>query len=302
MTDQLDSLEDWVAIKEHPFLDKVAKTYGDFLVEWNTEENKFAVTCRERQTTRGSHLPSIAPSNKPGKAWSGIFSIQEIIGIHQQLCLIHPSLFDYLPDLPVQPSGMWAYMYSPVDIDGDKVSQQLHAYLRVAVDICGLSLVSETLFEEHSYDEYFEKMSELKRRKHDEAVTLAEDQLRNVLFLRDGAINMCDMSEVYLQEDEAGFKLNIALSELYIYQMQPFLDMREAACNKLREAKNGLENPNLGERRKSEYRVMFTEWHENYVHALDRIQQLYIEYYSKTVELQASECKSLPFSFLFLSL
>ena len=75
------------------------------------------------------------------------------------------------------------------------------------------------------------------------------------------------------------------MAELYNYLIQPFLDMREMALDKVREAKNGLTNPNLGDRRKAEYAVMFSEWQENYVHALDRIQELYIEYYTSTVEL-----------------
>jgi hypothetical protein len=277
MTDQLDSLEDWVAIKEHPFLDTAPKSYADFIVAYNTVEEKFSITCRER--------PRIG-ATEPTRAWSDIFSVLELSGIHDQLCLIHPSLGPYLPELPLPPSGMWAYMFAPPEFNETELCQAIYDYLRIAVDICGLPLVTDTIFEEHSYEEYFEKISELKRRKYDEALALAKDQLSNVLFLRDGSINMLDMSQVYVQEDEATFKLNVALAELYNYQIQPFLDMREIACTKLREAKSGLENPQYGDRRKAEFRVMFTEWQENYVDALDRIQQLYIEYYSHTVELQ----------------
>ena len=94
---------------------------------------------------------------------------------------------------------------------------------------------------------------------------------------------------MYKQEDEALYKWNIAMAELYNYLIQPFLDMREMALSKLREAKNGLTDPNLGDRPKAEYAVMFSEWQENYVHALDRIQELYIEYYSNTVEMLEGE-------------
>ena len=76
--------------------------------------------------------------------------------------------------------------------------------------------------------------------------------------------------------------------------------MREMALGKVREAKNGLTDPNLGDRRKGEYAVMFSEWQENYIHALDRIQELYIEYYTSTVELL--EGKNLYFITVFYSL
>ena len=62
--------------------------------------------------------------------------------------------------------------------------------------MCGQTLLISTLFEEHTYEEYFENISALKRRVYDEAVAIADDQLQNVLFLRDGSVNMLDMCEV----------------------------------------------------------------------------------------------------------
>lgn len=208
-------------------------------------------------------------------------------GIHEQLCLIHPSLGQYLPPLPVEPQGLWAYLYSQEPASGD-ICLHLEQYLKTALDICGQGLLLSTLFEEHTYEEYFERISELKRRNYDEAVSAAEDQLQNVLFLRDGSINMMDMMENYKLEDDSLYKLNVALAELYNYLLQPFLDMRELSCSKLREAKQGLENPNLGKRRKTEFSLMFTEWQENYEHSLDSIQQFYMEYYNKTVDILTS--------------
>lgn len=281
--DQPDSLEDWVAIKEHPFLDTAAKQRLDFHVAWNEFEWKVAITCRSHSRT--------ASDSKP-QGWSGAFSFSEIQSIHEQLSLVHPSLGPYLPELPEEPRGLWAYIANS-EPPNDNICEQIHNYLKIALDVSGQKLLIDTLFEEHTYDEYFENVSELKRRGYDEAVNNAEDELENVLFLRSGSINMLDMVEVYKLEDKALFKLNVALAELYNYLIQPFLDMRELSFGKLREAKTGLENPDLGERRKGEYAVMLSEWQENYVHALDRIQELYIEYYSKTVHLQKGVCKNI---------
>ena len=274
--DQVDSLEDWVAIKEHPFLDTKNKVRLNFYVAWNAIEAKVAITCRERAR--------VASDTSEAKGWSGLYTFTELKSIHEQLSLVYPSLGQYLPDLPEEPRGVWAYI-SYQEVPDDSICSQLQNYLEIALDTCGHNLLIDTLFEEHSFEEYFENVSELKRRKYDVAVSNAQDQLENVLFLRDGSINMLDMSEVYKQEDEALFKYNIALAELYNYLIQPFLDMRELAFTKLREAKAGLENPNFGERRKAEFAAMFSEWQINYIHSLDRIQELYIEYYTKTNDL-----------------
>jgi len=81
------------------------------------------------------------------------------------------------------------------------------------------------------------------------------------------------------------FKWNVAWAELYNYLIQPFLDSRELAFNKLREAKAGLENKSLGNRRKVEYQALFSEWRNEYNHILDSIQELYLQYYERTVTI-----------------
>ncbi len=276
MEDAVDSLEDWVAIKDHPFLEKdVPRVRIDFFVAWNSVEEKIAVTCKEGRRTASDLSP---------QGWSALFNFHELQSVHEQLALVHPSLGPYLPQLPIEPRGVWAYIVRPEPPDVD-ICNKIHDYLHIALNICGHKLLVTTLFEEHSIEEYFESISELRRRYFDEAITNAEEELQNILFLRTGSVNMLDMEEVYTQEDRAWFKKNIALSTLYNYLIQPFLDMREVAMSRSREAKHGLVDPHIGARRKEEYAVMFSEWNENYLHALDRIQELYLEYYEKTVRL-----------------
>jgi len=285
--DHTDALEDWVAIKDHPFLDTNKPNHLEFLIAWNEVDWKIAITCRER---------SRVASDTEVKGWSKLFSLSELQSIHEQLALVHPSLGPLMPQLPEEPRGIWSYI-TPPDPPSDDLCQQLTTYLRCALDICGNTLLTSTLCEEHDCEEYFENISELRRRTYDEAVARADDELQNVLFLRSGAINMLDMAEVYLLEDQALFKLNIALAQLYNYLIQPFLDMREMAFDKLREARNGLKNPDLGKRRKDELAARFTEWNENYTHALDRIQELYMEYYEKTVSILSGKVQSSFFIF-----
>lgn len=83
------------------------------------------------------------------------------------------------------------------------------------------------------------------------------------------------------------FKWNVALAELFNYLLQPFLDSRELALNKVREAKAGRDKSEAGSRSRGEYDLMFQEWRETFVHTLDSIQELYIDYYTQTSELLA---------------
>ena len=77
-------------------------------------------------------------------------------------------------------------------------------------------------------------------------------------------------------------KLNVALAELYNYLLQPFLDSRELALSKVREAKLSREHSEISSPSRVEYSKMFHEWRETFVHTVDSIQELYIEYFSKT--------------------
>lgn len=194
--DQPDSLEGWVAIKDHPFLEKCArKTKLVFHVAWNDVESRVAVTCRRCSNNTDATSPT---------AWTAAFTFSELRGIHDQLSLVHPSLGQYMPVLPAEPRGLWAY-FAQVEAPDDSMCGEIYRYLNTALELCGETLLINTLFEEHSLDEYFEKVSELRRRTFDEAVARTEEQLDSVLFLCEGSINMLDMAEVYKQEDEVDF-------------------------------------------------------------------------------------------------
>lgn len=194
-TDQPDSLEGWVAIKDHPFLEKCARRRKlVFHVAWNDVESCVAVTCRRSSDNADVTSPT---------AWTGSFTFSELRGIHDQLSLVHPSLGQYMPPLPAEPRGLWAY-FAQVEPPDESICVEIHRYLSTALEICGETLLINTLFDEHSLDEYFEKVSELRRRGFDEAVGRAEEELDSVLFLCEGSINMLDMADVYKQEDEVG--------------------------------------------------------------------------------------------------
>ena len=178
-----------MSVRDNPFFDQCdTKKRLLFHVAWNTLEGKIAITCRTSQSS----------IDLDSQGWAGAFTFRELQAIHEQLTLVHPSLAPHIPQLPIEPRGLWAYITHTEPPD-DELCNQIHDYLQTALDVCGHTLLISTLFEEHTYEEYFENISALKRRVYDEAVAVAEDQLQNVLFLRSGSVNMLDMCEVCLQ-------------------------------------------------------------------------------------------------------
>lgn len=275
MEDQLDSLEDWVAVKHDPFSESNLPPKLLFIVGWNELEKKIAVTCRQHNRV----VSDVAESGNR----TGLFTFSEIRAVHELLCLVHESLSPYLPDLPVEPRGLWTFispMTTPENIDS--ICQQLEIYFQNMLDICNEKLLISTLFEEFTAEDYFENFSEIHRRSYEESVQLAKEQFENILFYRKNAVTMCDREDAYNLEDIAMAKLNVNFASLYNFQMQPFLDMRELAFSKLREARKKLQDPDVGERIKAENRKIFTDWQGHYERALDNLQELYIKYYEMT--------------------
>jgi hypothetical protein len=66
--------------------------------------------------------------------------------------------------------------------------------------------VNSILFFYSFTKEYFDNMSELRRQNLEDEVGKCEDRLKNVIFLRTNSSTMCDMKEVYRNEDDAVLK------------------------------------------------------------------------------------------------
>ncbi|XP_013400447.1 junction-mediating and -regulatory protein-like, partial [Lingula anatina] len=276
-SDTFESLDesDWVAIKENPFPKKEAKTKLNFHVAWNDASGKLAVTCR-------SHSRVVSDTATNG-AWSGLFSCTELQGAHEELSSVYPELSKYFPELPYEPRGLWAYIYPPVELE-EALIQDLENYFSMAVEICPVDFLVNSLFEEHSVEKYFESIGDLRRQKLEEKLENAREELQTVIASRKDSINLLDMVQAYKLEDEAMDKVFAVLAKLYNLQLQPFLDLREMGYSHLNAARIKLHNPDLGERIKAECRKVFTEWQEQYSSALDNIQDLYEKYYKTTVK------------------
>jgi hypothetical protein len=279
-----DTFEDWVAVRNNPFESEEYKSHIrlKWHVAWNAVEEVISVTCREHDAYDGGD---------PENCWAGAFSTAQLAAIHKQMALIHPHLTDYFPSYLREKCGLWSYLTQPesVDVDEDTFCSDILRYLKYAYDVCGHKLFISCFFEDDTYDDCYESTSVLRRQKYMEEVDNAYDQLLNVNFMRKNVILLRELTEVYEQEDEAIAKWQQKYADFHFSTIKPFIELRELASMKLKEAKAGLCNPRLGERRKKEYAKMFAEWNEQWVSSLEQAQELYVEYYDKTSEILAGK-------------
>ena len=96
--DDIDSLSDWVAIKEKPFLTSTISAKQHIYVAWNDIDKMLAVTC--------SNIRCANDTKADG--WSCVLSINELQSVHDQLCLVTPKLEPNFPNLPTKSHSLWA--------------------------------------------------------------------------------------------------------------------------------------------------------------------------------------------------
>ncbi|RWS16737.1 junction-mediating and -regulatory protein-like protein, partial [Dinothrombium tinctorium] len=175
---------------------------------------------------------------------------------------------------------------TPID---DSICRQLEDYLEKALHICGKRLFLSLLFDEHPLSDFEENLQELRLKGHENVYRNALNELEEVLKIRKRAENMIEMSTVYAIEDEVVANVSIALAELYNFQIQPFLQLREIAFNSKKKAETKLKDDNLGERIKREAKREYEENNDQYLAANEALQHLYQEYYRKTSELVGAQ-------------
>uniref|UniRef100_A0A672TH12 Uncharacterized protein n=1 Tax=Strigops habroptila TaxID=2489341 RepID=A0A672TH12_STRHB len=217
---------DWVAVRPHAFQEREKQKFV-FIMAWNEIEGKFAIACHNRKAQWPPE--SAAPDAEPvGEecSWAGLFSFQDLRAVHQQLCLVNSELEPYLPAFPEESSGVWMVLFSAPELseqEMDALCYKLQVYLLHSLDICGWKILSQVLFTEtDDPEEYYESLSELRRKGYEEVLQWALLQAWGRV-----AGNMVELLELYQMEDEACSSLVEATRELYQYLLQPFRDMRE---------------------------------------------------------------------------
>jgi hypothetical protein len=150
-------------------------------------------------------------------------------------------------------------------------------------------LLLTVLFEVDFLVDFEENIQELRLKGYENMFNNAIKELDEVIKLRSKVETLLEMTTIYVIEDEVIANVSIALAELYNFQLQPFLQLRELAYDEMTKAKQILNNSDLGQRVKKEAEKELKEFREQYLSSTEALQQLYQEYYRKTVELVSGQ-------------
>ncbi|KAK2853811.1 hypothetical protein Q5P01_006472 [Channa striata] len=300
--ERLDSLEGWVAVKSHIFEETETFKLG-FIVQWNVIECKFAVTCHNRTLQRQRRKAELSAGD-PQMSWAGLFSVEDLKHIHQQFTGVSEALGACFPDLSKFEDGnIWDLLFlnrrscpeDDGDMDLDSPCRKLEKYFSAAIDVCGRTIVLDTLFrqDERGVEEYFENLQEFKRKSMQEEMSRAKGELRQLLQTHSSADRMVMLLSIYEEEDEAYQDLVTVATTFFQYLLQPFRDMRELACLYKMEILKSLEFEDLGPKRIAALEKEADEWRTKAEDAVASIQDITVTYFAQTSKALAGMLKQM---------
>ncbi|KAK3549166.1 hypothetical protein QTP70_033507, partial [Hemibagrus guttatus] len=296
--ERMDSLDGWVAIKSDIFENRETHNFR-FLVQWSEEESKFAVICHNRtlQQRRKRRINMKEEEEEEDSAgtessWGAMFSASELKHIHQQLTGSGDALSGFLPELTAftQP-GVWGtllrrrWQEQEQERDVEAVCVQLERYFSIAVDVCGVKILLETLFlqeEEEEEDKYCENLQEFKRKSMEEQVRRAKNTVDTIIQSHRAASGLVQLMKIYEEEDEAYSELVTIATQYYQHQLQPFRDMRELSTLHTMEIQKILQLQELGPKRVCELEREAEEWSRGAKEAVCSIQDITVCYFTET--------------------
>uniref|UniRef100_A0A3Q2ZB92 WASP homolog associated with actin, golgi membranes and microtubules n=1 Tax=Hippocampus comes TaxID=109280 RepID=A0A3Q2ZB92_HIPCM len=297
-----DSLDGWVAIKSNIFEEPEVFKLG-FIVQWNVIECKFAVTCHNRTLQRRNRKEEFSLTGEHQSSWAGLFSVSDLKHIHQQLMCVSDVLAPCFPDLSEFEDGsVWDLLFPSRKYGSDDERRlsdapcrKLEKYLSTAIDVCGRTIVLDTLFyqDERDVDDYFENLQELKRKSMHDEMSRAKGHLRQLLQSHGGADRMVTLLAIYAQEDEAYQDLLTEATAFFQYLLQPFRDMRELACLYKMEILKSLEFDDLGPKRIEALEGEAEEWRAKAEDAVVSIQDITVTYFAQTSKALAGMVKQM---------
>lgn len=295
--ERMDSLDGWVAIKSDIF-ENTERQNIRFLVQWSEEETKFAVICHNRtlqqRMRRRMKIDEEEEEEEEGSesSWASMFSASELKHIHQQLSGSADALSGLLPELSdFSAAGVWDTLLRRTgtepeqERDVEAVCVQLERYFSIAVDVCGVKILLETLFpqdEEGEEDKYCENLQEFKRRAMEEQVRRAKNTLDTIVQSHRAAAGLVQLMKINEDEDEAYSELVTVATQFYQHQLQPFRDMRELTSLHTMEIQKMLQLQELGPKRVCELEREAEEWSRGANEAVCSIQEITVCYFTET--------------------
>ncbi|KAL4613299.1 WASP homolog-associated protein with actin, membranes and microtubules [Arapaima gigas] len=287
--ERLDSLEGWVAVKSNIFEENEPVKLG-FIVQWNSIECKFAVTCHNRTLQRQRRREQGLADTQ--SSWAGLFSVSDLRNVHRQLTGVSDVLEPYFPDLgDFEGGNIWDFLFpsrssgsGEPERDVETPCRQLEKYLSAAIDVCGRRIVLDALFaeDERGLDEYFENLHEFRRKTMEEQVERARRALREILHQHKTVDKLVLLLKIYEEEDEAYKELVTVATLFYQYLLQPFRDMRELAALYKMEVLKSLEFDDLGPKRIAALEKEAEDWRKRAKDAVNSIQDITVDYFGET--------------------
>ncbi|GAA6068654.1 WASP homolog-associated protein with actin, membranes and microtubules, partial [Tachysurus ichikawai] len=290
--ERMDSLDGWVAIKSDIFDNQEIHNIR-FLVQWSEAESKFAVICHNRTLQqRMRRVKMKEGADEEDSSWAAMFSASELKHIHQQLTGSGDALSRVLPDLSAfTHTGVWdtlmrrTWQEQEQERDVEAVCQQLERYFSIAVDVCGVKILLETLFpqeEAGEEDKYCENLQEFKRKAMEEQVRRAKNSVDTIIHSHPAASGLVQLMKIYDEEDETYSELVTIATQYYQYQLQPFRDMRELSTLHTMEIQKILQLQELGPKRVCELEREAEEWSKGVNEAVCSIQDITVCYFTET--------------------
>lgn len=234
--------DDWVAIRDFSIFsaNKNISSSDDIEVTWNDDKHLINIHYKVRETDNGNNNSNTDQGTDLLK-WkhSVLYTVEALIGTHQLLENLIPELNVMLPEMPLQQKGFWGYLLSSVV--PENFESNLTEYLKNIKSILGDKYFLEQYFEVPSDEDHLEDLNELNRAALLEELHSAKELLDEVHILRPTSINLLDTLSVYALEDEAQMKIDLAEATLYNFERQPFIELREVAREKYRNAQKKLQ-------------------------------------------------------------
>ncbi|XP_054159264.1 WASP homolog-associated protein with actin, membranes and microtubules-like isoform X2 [Oppia nitens] len=276
---QYHSLDGWVAFKADLFAnDPTQRTQRlRFLVAVNHLEDTIGITCLE-DTRRAT--------DKRNKSMAVSLSADQLVNINKQLSLIRPPLDHYFEPIgQLIQSRDESNSSHKVEELKEEICDKIRQYLDIALTLCGQKLLFTILFDVDFLSDYEEDNQELRLKGYENLLNTAMNELNEVFELKTNVETLLEMNTIYTVEDKAVSNVIIALEELYNFQLQPFRRLRELAHNCIKTNEKLINSSEVGQRVKNEALAEITEAKSQYLTSSEAIQQLYDDYYRKTVDL-----------------
>jgi hypothetical protein len=265
--DNSNQNDDWIAINANLFsTGENDKQEIINIVSISVEKESIIIVCREHNR--------LASDDDNTKQWFGIYTVQELYTIHEQMSNIDQSLNELYPQKLKPMKGLLGTVYfieslkhlqdtnDNDDNNENKLCQDIANYLQRAFISLGKNMYADILFNDINSSEYFEVYSELNLKRLESEIeclkvkldinnntntsTTKSSNLKDHHHISERSLNpihsLNALLNIYTNEDVLVEKLVKIYAEYYNNMLKPLVDSRQITNGKLVKYENKLVN------------------------------------------------------------